>query len=179
MLAMASLELAIATPPITILGRSRSKIDALVKQVPEGAISPLVVDYTNLPALKHGLDEAIERRGPITTTIAWIHGIGDEAHAIIADKMAPGGVYIHVLGSAAADPRAGVEARYASLRERESLEYREVILGFILEDEGGSLDRQRSRWLTHEEISRGVIDAIERASDRAIVGVVEPWSKRP
>ena len=52
------------------------------------------------------------------------------------------------------------------------LHYRRVILGFVVE--GG-----KSRWLTHEEISGGVIEAVQKDAERYIVGTVEPWSMRP
>ena len=48
----------------------------------------------------------------------------------------------------------------------------DLALGFQLEGE-------RSRWLTHEEISSGIIEALERQASRSIVGVVEPWEMRP
>ncbi len=37
----------------------------------------------------------------------------------------------------------------------------------------------RSRWLTHEEISKGVIDAINNPKGRYIIGQIEPWGQRP
>lgn len=50
--------------------------------------------------------------------------------------------------------------------------YREVMLGFVPLGTG-------SRWLTNEEISDGVIDAVGTDGERSIVGVVEPWELRP
>ncbi|NLG69565.1 MAG: hypothetical protein GX496_08420 [Firmicutes bacterium] len=52
------------------------------------------------------------------------------------------------------------------------MRYREVILGFVVEPSG-------SRWLTHDGISPGVLEAIDRDAPRWIVGTVEPWSARP
>ena len=53
-----------------------------------------------------------------------------------------------------------------------NIQYRQVILGFVIE--GG-----RSRWLTHAEISGGVLDAVRNDRLFSIVGTVEPWSLRP
>ena len=36
-----------------------------------------------------------------------------------------------------------------------------------------------SRWLTDEEISSGVLKAIEEDKERFVIGVTEPWSKKP
>ncbi|WP_400242173.1 hypothetical protein AB3U99_14995 [Niallia sp. JL1B1071] len=45
--------------------------------------------------------------------------------------------------------------------------YHQIQLGFILE-------KNYSRWLTHKEISAGVIEAIKHNCKRKIVGVIEP-----
>ena len=50
--------------------------------------------------------------------------------------------------------------------------YRQVILGFQIEGE-------RSRWLTHGEISQGVLQAIADDAEYHVVGVVRPWERRP
>lgn len=52
------------------------------------------------------------------------------------------------------------------------IRYRQVILGFVIE--GG-----RSRWLTHQEISDGVLKAVHQDAAWSVVGTVEPWSMRP
>jgi hypothetical protein len=36
-----------------------------------------------------------------------------------------------------------------------------------------------SRWLTNQEISAGVIRAVDGDAPLSMVGVVEPWSARP
>lgn len=51
-------------------------------------------------------------------------------------------------------------------------ELRQVILGFVIVDDG-------SRWLTHEEISGGVIEAMQSDRGRSVVGAMEPWEERP
>jgi hypothetical protein len=47
-----------------------------------------------------------------------------------------------------------------------------VQLGFIIEN-------GHSRWLTHEEISAGVIQAICTKKPVTQVGLLEPWEMRP
>ena len=47
-----------------------------------------------------------------------------------------------------------------------------VQLGFVL-------DGCTSRWLTHKEISNGVIQAIKSENNKTIVGTLEPWDRRP
>jgi hypothetical protein len=79
-----------------------------------------------------------------------------------------------VLGSAAADPalEAGTALRRRTAFEGHGFAYTEVVLGFV---EGGS----GSRWLSHDEISAGVVNAVVEEGGRHIVGVVDPWSARP
>jgi hypothetical protein len=36
-----------------------------------------------------------------------------------------------------------------------------------------------SRWLTHEEISKGIISAIHQDRKKTIIGTLYPWDKRP
>lgn len=50
--------------------------------------------------------------------------------------------------------------------------YRQIQLGFVT-------DYNSSRWLTHAETSSGVIEAIKTDSLTYIIGVTEPWEKRP
>ncbi len=50
--------------------------------------------------------------------------------------------------------------------------YRQVQLGFVIEN-------GHSRWLTHKEISHGIIDCIQKDTLLYVVGTVEPWEFRP
>ena len=172
MLADASIWLAEQSPPVVVLGRSEQKLEALVKRAPATTMIPLAVDYRSLETLRLRLRSLCKTHGPITRTIAWVHSNGEAAHDVIAEAMQGDGDYYHILGSAAADPREDAFERYAALRERFGERYHEIVLGFQLEGE-------RSRWLTHEEISSGVIEALERQAPRSVVGVVEPWERRP
>ena len=36
-----------------------------------------------------------------------------------------------------------------------------------------------TRWLTHAEISSGVLNAITLGTPRHIVGMIRPWNQRP
>ena len=106
----------------------------------------------------------------VVLAVAWIRSDAPEAALAAARRTA--GPFFHVLGSAAADPARPDPGRRARFEALPGLAYREVILGFV--SEGG-----RSRWLTDEEISRGVLEAVAAGRPRAVVGVVEPWSARP
>ncbi len=74
-----------------------------------------------------------------------------------------------IKGSRASRPTENVIPNYP-----DQCIYREIILGFVYREEN-----DRSRWLTHEEISEGVLNAIRLQQDRYIIGQIEPWVKRP
>ena len=50
--------------------------------------------------------------------------------------------------------------------------YRQVLLGFVPEGDG-------ARWLTNDEISAGVLAAIDEDTALFRIGVTRPWSLRP
>jgi len=52
------------------------------------------------------------------------------------------------------------------------IDYQAVVLGFVV-------DNGASRWLNNDEISAGVLSAIDSEKPVAIVGTVEPWSAKP
>ncbi|MBI0445345.1 short-chain dehydrogenase [Deinococcus sp. DB0503] len=125
----------------------------------------LALDYRDTAALEQALAQA----GPVDRAVVWIHGTAPEAPAVVVRHVH--GPYWHVLGSAVANPAKPHSRRreqFAALGN----DYREIILGFVLEGDN-------SRWLTHAEISGGVLHALRHDLKRHVIGVVEPWARRP
>jgi len=77
-----------------------------------------------------------------------------------------------VLSSSHADPGKDNSPGLAKFADFADINYHEVILGFIT-------DTGYSRWLSHAEISAGVLTAISKKQKRFVVGTVEPWSAQP
>jgi len=73
----------------------------------------------------------------------------------------------HVLGSS-----ANLEKLKGKVSVPTNCLYYQVQLGFVIED-------VLSRWLTHQEISNGVIETIQKRKQIHIIGAIEPWEKRP
>ncbi|EJY55896.1 hypothetical protein URH17368_1284 [Alicyclobacillus hesperidum URH17-3-68] len=101
--------------------------------------------------------------------VFWIHTDAEEAFGIIAGEISnhvgiPWRLF-HVRGSAAylhpEPPKVPPNCMY-----------RQVVLGFVAEETG-------SRWLTHAEITGGLVEAIRSDCERLVVGTLEPWEKRP
>ncbi|MGH6910377.1 MAG: hypothetical protein ACREE0_07675 [Phenylobacterium sp.] len=126
------------------------------------------VDYYDEAAFIAALDAA----GPVDLAVAWFHTLKIAAPRRLAERMR--GRLFQVLGSAAGDPsrpdRLAAAVAVADGLPRCAL--RQVVLGFQVED-------GRSRWLTDQEIFRGVLDAVRSDATLSVVGTVEPWSARP
>lgn len=140
-----------------------------------GVVRPVCVDYRDEQAFAFGLAEAWRDLGPPSLAVVWAHSSAPEAPLAVARLVASGGKdarYVHVLGSAAADPSQPDEDRAARFAAFPRVSYREVILGFVVE-------HGHSRWLTDDEIAAGVLRAVDTDAPRTIVGAVEPWSARP
>ncbi|WCH45748.1 short-chain dehydrogenase [Lysinibacillus sp. OF-1] len=95
--------------------------------------------------------------------IAWIHSYAETVLESIASEIS--GIWI--LGSS-----ANLNEIKDKIHLLEITHYRQVQLGFIMEN-------GQSRWLTHKEISQGVIDAIQYDRSINIVGTLQPWEQRP
>lgn len=111
------------------------------------AVEP--ADYRHPSVLQAVLDRATQSRGPIELALCWIHTDAPEAARVVAEALAPGARLVQVFGTRVW-PLEDVPLHVA---------YRQVLLGSI----GG-------RWLSDEEISAGVLEAIERDRPVAVVG---------
>lgn len=154
---------------VSVIGRDEVKLENVKREsaTPE-SITCLPLDYHNDGDVKLAIKSTIERNGPITLVVAWIHSSAKDALSFICrevDSSSETYSVFHILGSKALRmPAQKIGGTRCS--------YHRIILGFILEDTYG-------RWLTHEEISDGVIKGIESKCDEWIVGCVEPWELRP
>lgn len=154
---------------VSIIGRDEGRLENVKRAsiTPEN-ITCLPLDYYNDDDLKLSMKSTIDRNGPITLVVAWIHSSAKHALSLICKELEfssePYSLF-HILGSKAS--RMTMQKIGGAL-----CSYYRIILGFILED-------TYARWLTHEEIADGVIKGIESKCTEWIVGRVEPWESRP
>ncbi|WP_214797910.1 MULTISPECIES: short-chain dehydrogenase [unclassified Exiguobacterium] len=141
---------------VTVVGRDKEKMANVVQRNPD-TCHPLIVDYREEEALSSALQRAVRQNGPFDQVIAWVHRGSGSAIQLILDHSETAEV-IHILGS-----RANPEYEKKCLCLNEQQPYRQVQLG--AKHDGGNF-----RWLTHEEIVHGVIDAIEHSSDYQLIG---------
>lgn len=157
---------------VSIVARNRDRMEKLIgeSEIPS-AITPLFVDYCSETDLRSEINRTIRENGEIKLVVAWIHSVGKNALSIIAEEISKSCEdkwrLFNLLGSST-DLKKAVEEVEAPTGCR----YRQVLLGFV--NENG-----HSRWLTHKEISDGVIESIQNDMALHIVGTVEPWELRP
>jgi hypothetical protein len=155
---------------VSVIGRNQERLDHLKNQVSDPTnITTLSVDYRQEILLKDRIGGTIERNGPLELVVAWIHSPFKKVLAMVAreaENPQPWRLF-HVIGSG-----ANHEEIRMGLSLSENCSYRQVQLGFIL-------DRDTSRWLTHEEISNGVIESIAKDEQYHLIGVLEPENRRP
>lgn len=178
MLRRAVLKLAEQSTILSVIARSGPRLDELAEQVgmEGGRLNPICVDYADSDRLRTSLAAALSEFGAVDLVVSWIHSSAPDAHRVVArcvdDRAEKFFRWFDLLGSAFADPSVEVSDRAAEFGEFERLQYRSVVLGFVIEN-------SRSRWLTHQEISEGVVRAVENDDYRSVTGQVHPWHRRP
>ena len=118
----------------------------------QAPIVAVAVDYRDEAALVNELERAREARGPIELAVCWIHTDAPRAPALVAEALAPGARLVQVFGTRRW-PLEDVPLHIA---------YRQVLLGSL----GG-------RWLTHEEISGGVLAGVLADKPTSVVGTLQ------
>jgi len=155
---------------VSVICRDEKRIDPDLKN-----INPMILDYSYYKFLSKSLQSAVEKFGNIELVVSWIHSTAPLAPYIIAEKLNSYNAhfcFFDILGSAYANPSENANEREEKLRENKNLLYRKIILGFKIEN-------NTSRWLTNDEISAGVIEAIINDRVENVTGVVSPWDNRP
>jgi molybdopterin-guanine dinucleotide biosynthesis protein A len=112
-------------------------------------IVPVTLDYRDGERLASALAYAVEERGPLELAVCWIHTDAPAVPRLVSAALAPGGRLVQVFGTRVW-PLERVPIHVA---------YRQVLLGEM----GG-------RWLTHDEISAGVLSAVDADLSLYVVG---------
>ncbi|MFC4619303.1 short-chain dehydrogenase [Camelliibacillus cellulosilyticus] len=157
----------------TVVARNRDRMDRLIKEAERPRnIGAALVDWHDAHALIHEVSATREAFGPYNLCVLWMHSSAQSSLAPLLEAVADNGAapwdLYHIKGSAASRPDQNWKPKTPS-----GCNYHEIILGFKLEDGG------ESRWLTHREIAGGTLEAIQSGCRKKIIGMVEPWEKRP
>lgn len=90
--------------------------------------------------------------GPVDLLVAWVHRTERvSVLRAVAPLLAPGSPVVEVHGSASANPVGGCPDPVLPGHPTQ-----QIVLGFVRH-------AGRTRWLTHQEISDGVLDGVRRA----------------
>jgi NADPH:quinone reductase-like Zn-dependent oxidoreductase len=175
MLREAVLQLARHSRSVTVVARGAKRLSELALR--ESNIRTIPIDYSNTTGFENALIKSTYGQSNFDLAVVWVHDSSPsaamQAARFVGSAKRPG-KFFHVLSSAVADPSSPSRSRRVDFDRIEHLDYHEVILGFVAGSSGS-----QSRWLTHQEISNGVIEAIETNASRFVVGTVRPWSERP
>ncbi|MFC7392257.1 short-chain dehydrogenase [Scopulibacillus cellulosilyticus] len=173
MLKQVSVWLASQGRKVTIIGRNQEKF----KKIQNSAANPenlyfLNVDYYDINPFTDHLIKTIKKHGPFDRAVVWMRSSAKESLQKLVDILSSTTEHqwslFHVLGSSASRPLSNRQPECPV-----NVDYHQVILGFEIQNNG------ESRWLTHDEISNGVIHAMKNKDRTSIIGQVEPWSMRP
>ena len=160
---------------VSVIARSQNRLKSLAEKADslKGTIHPIQIDYREGEHLRVKLKKAVDLFGSISLVVSWIHSAAPEAPSIVADSVGRESSsfrFFDIWGFLTEDPwHVEREKRFL---EMEKILYRKITLGFVIEN-------GVSRWLTNEEISSGVIQAIEKDKASFVVGRVEPRSAHP
>lgn len=160
---------------VSVIARNKDQLAELQREAIEGQIHPLALDYRYTSLLITSIEEAIDLLGPIELAVVWIHSAAPDAPLTIArlcGKPENPCQYFDILGSTSVNPSRAELSQRKQFAALPNIQYHEIILGFMRELRG-------SRWLTDQEISQGVLQAIAQEQSQFIVGTVEPWSAPP
>ncbi|MET3695683.1 hypothetical protein SAMN05877753_102786 [Bacillus oleivorans] len=153
-------------------GRNKTRLERLEKMYGEHGLEVKELDYSDIEALKSELKTAFKQHGPIYMVVAWIHSTAPTAVPTIMKQVSE--LQIHqwtlILIKGSSSYLSSIISPESDIPE--NCYVKEVLLGFIY-------NGTTSRWLTHQEISEGVIQAIQGNKTKTVVGTLEPWEKRP
>jgi hypothetical protein len=156
---------------VTVIGRQQNKMQKLINEANDASkLTPKFVDYTNYNMFRSLLIESQQTNGSFDCIIAWIHGSEKRVWESLFQAVpnTKNMILYHIKGSSSYINNDRTKSYIPS-----NIIYREVKLGFILEDNNSS------RWLTNSEIAQGIIEAIKQEIPEKHVGVFEPWNLRP
>ncbi len=148
MLAEVSAHLAQISNALTIASRNPFTLAAKLKA------TPLELNWENTLEANASLKEVLPR----DLVVSWVHEQGLSIIETIEATLKPGGRSIRVHGCESADPKVRDKVDAGT---RADIIRQTVILGWVNQPGG-------ARWLTHREISDGVIRSINNPQQKCI-----------
>ncbi|MFT6396089.1 MAG: hypothetical protein ACJAYU_000831 [Bradymonadia bacterium] len=157
---------------LTLVARSLVSVRPVTNEFSPGCEAyELAASWDDSAAFVEAVHDHVAEVGAPSMVVAWVH---ESALGLrLAQMLAESGSacdFFQLRGSSAADPSKDPTKLGGGLPAH--MRFHQVVLGFQIEESG-------SRWLRHDEIVAGTLEAIERAQEVFVVGTVRPWSMRP
>jgi hypothetical protein len=169
MLSKASLWLAANGYIVSVLGRNTEKLKRLTDA--SDNVIPISADYNNELKFRAAIHKSVITLGRYDLVVSWIHSNTKKIIDVISSEIQlisdESWSLYHILGSS-----EDLKETKLEMIGINNCNYHQIQLGFIVEN-------NKSRWLTHDEISNGVINSIETLSEYYLIGTLTPWDKRP
>jgi hypothetical protein len=167
MLERASLELASQSSHFTMVASTRISLEGFesLARSKGSPVRSIRADWNDREQFLGVLEDQPNREGTPDLVVAWLHEI--DLGPVLASKICRpdhSTVFLQVCGSMA--PRSDTFLSFGNMDVYPSIDYRLVILGF--RQQGNT-----RRWLTHEEISDGVLKAVKSQTQISIVGELD------
>lgn len=175
MLKAVSVALASSTTILSSVASTKSSLTSLNAALTtfSGTHHTLQLNWNDREHFLESLAAHIKEVGPPSLVVAWLHDDDLGLHvARLCGSKNNHCDFFQVRGSSAGDPKRHATQFAQPFEKIPGLTLRQVILGFIRTPSG-------SRWLRNDEISAGVLQALESQDPLSIVGTVEPWDERP
>ena len=150
---------------VTAIARTTSHLDRLREDAAPRRVETVALDWADSARLREAVVGAAGTRGPFDLAVAWLHSSAREAAPVLASALAetsPACRLFLVVGSRDDAEQPVKRAWHERLSAAAGLVYRRVRLG--------RRDGPPRRWLTDDEISRGVLDAVLGDLEDALVG---------
>lgn len=123
--------------------------------------------------LRHAIELLVSDNGPADVTVAALGTVGSEVAVVIAQTLRDLAVFTEFfdVSGPAEDPLHAYQ-REGRLRTFENVRYRKIEIGFMV-------DNGNSRWPSAEEVTTGIINAVEQRTSKSLIGQLEPADLRP
>lgn len=161
MLRDTTLQLAEQFDLVTVIARSSFRLNDLWEAAQEMGlrINPVQCDYKEDDHLRMALEETIQSVGPISNVVAWIKGDAEQATGIIGHLLNQQGIevlYFDLLGNLEyEDFDVDEDEREPIFGSLTNIRYKQIIMAA----------KENGDWLQPNEITKGVLDAIEQGRD--------------
>lgn len=153
MLAGLTAKLASEYKIVGVIGRTDGKLQLLAKQAEN--IVPIKSDYTDLDSFEESIKNFVHEYGKPALVVSWIHS-GSDAPLLVANYCMAD--FYEVTGSSGREA-SDISHTHETKIAAKGINYHRVVLGSI-----------GNRWLTNQEVSEGVYEAIHKAQAEYLVG---------